>query len=260
MSDNAAPVLEVDRLCKDFGGLPAVHDLSFVVRPSQLKSLIGPNGAGKTTCINLITGALPVTSGEVRFKGKRITGLPLHRTAQLGIARTFQLLRVFQEMTVLENAMAGCHRWAGIGLLQAAMRLPGARARERAIRDMAMSMVEFIGLGHRANTPAGALPVGEQRLLEVARALASKPDLLLLDEPAAGLNDAERARLGSLLRQLTAGGLSILLIEHNMDLVMSVSDEIVVLNYGEKLAEGSAHEVRNLETVISAYLGDANHA
>jgi branched-chain amino acid transport system ATP-binding protein len=254
------PILEVDRVSKNFGGLPAVQNLSFTVMPGQLKGLIGPNGAGKTTCINLITGALPVTSGEIFFEGKLITGLPLHQTARLNIGRTFQLLRIFQEMTVLENVMAGCHRWAHLGTLQAAMRLPGARAKERQIMEMAKSQVDFVGLGHRASMPAGALPVGEQRLLEMARALAGKPKLLLLDEPAAGLNDAERARLGALLRKLTAEGLSILLVEHNMDLVMSVSDEIVVLNYGEKLAEGSAHEVRNLQTVISAYLGEAGDA
>ena len=255
-----APILEVDRVSKNFGGLPAVHNVSFTVMPGQLKGLIGPNGAGKTTCINLITGALPVTSGEVRFEAKRITGLPLHKTARLNIGRTFQLLRIFQEMTVLDNVMAGCHRWANLGTLQAAMRLPGARAKERQIMEVARTQVDFIGLAHRTNMPAGTLPVGEQRLLEIARALAGKPKLLLLDEPAAGLNDAERVRLGALLRKLTAKGLSILLIEHNMDLVMSVSDEIVVLNYGEKLAEGSAHEVRNLQTVISAYLGEASDA
>jgi ABC-type branched-subunit amino acid transport system ATPase component len=254
------PILEVDRVSKNFGGLPAVQNLSFTVMLGQLKGLIGPNGAGKTTCINLITGALPVTSGEILFEGKPITGLPLHQTARLNIGRTFQLLRIFQEMTVLENVMAGCHRWAHLGTLQAAMRMPGARAKERQIMEMAKSQVDFVGLGHRASMPAGALPVGEQRLLEMARALAGKPKLLLLDEPAAGLNDAERARLGALLRKLTAEGLSILLVEHNMDLVMSVSDEIVVLNYGEKLAEGSAHEVRNLQTVISAYLGEAGDA
>jgi ABC-type branched-subunit amino acid transport system ATPase component len=254
------PILEVDRVSKNFGGLPAVQNLSFTVMLGQLKGLIGPNGAGKTTCINLITGALPVTSGEILFEGKPITGLPLHQTARLNIGRTFQLLRIFQEMTVLENVMAGCHRWAHLGTLQASMRMPGARAKERQIMEMAKSQVDFVGLGHRASMPAGALPVGEQRLLEMARALAGKPKLLLLDEPAAGLNDAERARLGALLRKLTAEGLSILLVEHNMDLVMSVSDEIVVLNYGEKLAEGSAHEVRNLQTVISAYLGEAGDA
>jgi ABC-type branched-subunit amino acid transport system ATPase component len=254
------PILEVDRVSKNFGGLPAVQNLSFTVMLGQLKGLIGPNGAGKTTCINLITGALPVTSGEILFEGKPITGLPLHQTARLNIGRTFQLLRIFQEMTVLENVMAGCHRWAHLGTLQAAMRMPGARAKERQIMEMAKSQVDFVGLGHRASMPAGALPVGEQRLLEMARALAAKPKLLLLDEPAAGLNDAERARLGALLRKLTAEGLSILLVEHNMDLVMSVSDEIVVLNYGEKLAEGSAHEVRILQTVISAYLGEAGDA
>ena len=229
--------------------------------PGQLKGLIGPNGAGKTTCINLITGALPVTSGEIFFEGKLITGLPLHQTARLNIGRTFQLLRIFQEMTVLENVMAGCHRWAHLGTLQAAMRLPGAHAKERQIMEMAKSQVDssVLDIG-QVSMPAGALPVGEQRLLEMARALAAKPKLLLLDEPAAGLNDAERARLGALLRKLTAEGLSILLVEHNMDLVMSVSDEIVVLNYGEKLAEGSAREVRNLQTVISAYLGEAGDA
>ena len=254
------PILEVRSVSKNFGGLPAVLNLSFAVMPGQLKGLIGPNGAGKTTCINLITGALPVSSGEIWFAGQNITGLPLHRTARLGIGRTFQLLRVFQEMTVLENVMAGCHRWAELGMLQASLRLPGARAKEKDIREMAIQQIEFIGLSQRATMPAGALPVGEQRLLEIARALAGKPALLLLDEPAAGLNDAERARLGKLLRELAGRGLSLLLIEHNMDLVMSVSDEIVVLNYGEKLAEGSPHEVRSLQTVVSAYLGETGHA
>ena len=161
---------------------------------------------------------------------------------------------------MLENVMMGCHRWAGLGMLQASLRLPGAHAKEQAIRNMALEQIEFLGLSHRAKMPAGALPVGEQRLLEIARALAGKPTLLLLDEPAAGLNDAERERLGKLLRVLAGRGLSLLLIEHNMDLVMSVTDEIVVLNYGEKLAEGSPHEVRNLQTVVAAYLGEASHA
>jgi len=255
-----APMLEVRGVSRNFGGLPAVHNLSFTVLPGQLKGLIGPNGAGKTTCINLITGALSVSAGEIWFAGGKITGLPLHRTARLGIGRTFQLLRIFQEMTVLENVMAGCHRWAELGMLQAALHLPGARGKEKAIRETALEQIEFLGLGHRLSMAAGALPVGEQRLLEIARALAGRPRLLLLDEPAAGLNDAERARLGLLLRSLVGRGLSLLLIEHNMDLVMSVSDEIVVLNYGEKLAEGSPHEVRNLQTVVSAYLGEAGHA
>ena len=205
-SPNATPTLEVCNVSKNFGGLPAVHALSFTVMPGQLKALIGPNGAGKTTCINLITGALPLSSGEIRFEGRAITGLPLYRTARLGIGRTFQLLRIFQEMSVLENVMAGCHRWADLGTLRATLRLPGAHAKEKAIREMAMAQIEFIGLAQRANQPAGVLPVGEQRLLEIARALAGKPTLLLLDEPAAGLNDAERARLGRLLRELTGRG------------------------------------------------------
>ncbi|MDP2935176.1 MAG: ABC transporter ATP-binding protein [Dehalococcoidia bacterium] len=254
---SANPLLRVDRLRKAFGGLMAVSDLSFEIEHGQIKAMIGPNGSGKTTILNLISGVLPPTGGSIHFKGLGITGWKPDAVARRGIARTFQIVRLFRELTALENVMVGCHPWAPAGLLGAALALPRARQAEGRIREEAGAWLEYVGLGGRAQELAGNLPFGEQRLLELARALAAKPSLLLLDEPAAGLNDAERERLCALLLEVQRRGLTILLVEHNMDLVMNVSDEIVVINYGQKLAEGSPDQIKNQQEVIAAYLGDS---
>ncbi len=254
---NAGPVLRLDHLCMSFGGLTAVSDLSFEVAEGQIKAMIGPNGAGKTTILNMISGVLSPTAGQIYFKSQQIACCRADVVARYGIARTFQVVRLFRELTALENVMVGCQPWARAGVIGAALRLPGARRMERRVLEEAMACLERVDLGARAGELAGNLPFGEQRLLELARALAPRPALLLLDEPASGLNDAERERFGALLQQVRRQGVTILLVEHNMDLVMEVSDEIVVINYGEKLAEGSPTEVQNQKEVIAAYLGDS---
>ncbi|MDP2661485.1 MAG: ABC transporter ATP-binding protein [Dehalococcoidia bacterium] len=254
---SSGPVLRIDHLSMSFGGLTAVSDLSFEVAQGQIKAMIGPNGAGKTTILNLVSGVLAPTAGQIYFKGQEIACCRPDEVARQGIARTFQVVRLFRELTVLENVMVGCQPWARAGVIGAALRLPGARRMERRIREEAMACLERVVLGARAGELACNLPFGEQRLLELARALAPRPALLLLDEPASGLNDAERERFGVLLQQVRSQGVTILLVEHNMDLVMDVSDEIVVINYGEKLAEGSPTQVQSQKEVIAAYLGDS---
>ncbi len=255
---NAGPVLRIDHLSMSFGGLTAVSDLSFEVGQGQIKSMIGPNGAGKTTIVNLISGVLSPTSGQIFFKDQEVTSRRPDVIARYGIARTFQVLRLFRELTALENVMVGCQPWARAGVIGAALRLPGSRRMEKSIRQQAMACLGQVDLATKARELAGNLPFGEQRHLELARALATRPSLLLLDEPASGLNDAERERFGRLLEEVRGQGVTILLVEHNMDLVMSVSDEIIVINYGEKLAEGSPTEIQNQKEVIAAYLGDSH--
>lgn len=250
-------LLRVEGLRKSFGGLLAVSDLSFEVGRGQIKAMIGPNGAGKTTILNLINGVLPPTGGEILFRGRRITGCRPDDVARSGIARTFQIVRLFRQLTALENVMVGCHPWAPAGLWGAALGLPRFRQAETRIQEEARTWLEYVGLGYRARELAANLPFGEQRLLELARALAARPSFLLLDEPAAGLNDAEREHLCSLLQEVRKGGVTMLLVEHNMDLVMNISDEIVVINYGQKLAEGSPAQIQNQKEVIAAYLGDS---
>ncbi|HLB11441.1 MAG TPA: ATP-binding cassette domain-containing protein, partial [Dehalococcoidia bacterium] len=206
---NGAGLLRVERLNKSFGGLMAVSDLSFDVGQGEIKAMIGPNGAGKTTILNLISGVLAPTAGEIHFKGQRITGCSPDAVARTGIARTFQIVRLFKQLTALENVMVGCHPWAPPGLLGAALSLPRARRMEAGIRDAATEFLGYVGLGSRARELAGNLPFGEQRLLELARALAARPSLLLLDEPAAGLNDAERERLCGLLEEVRRRGVTL---------------------------------------------------
>ncbi|MGH8432281.1 MAG: ABC transporter ATP-binding protein, partial [Solimonas sp.] len=214
-----------------------------------------PNGAGKTTLFNVIMAAFPPTEGQVLFEGRRITGLPAHRVARLGIARTFQNVRLFGDQTVLENVVIGTYRHTRAGLLGGTLRLPQAVAEEAQARADAMECLRFVGLAELADSEAETLPFGQQRLLEFARALALRPKLLLLDEPAAGLNDAETEELARLIGLLPARGITVLLVEHNMDLIMSVADRIVVLNYGTKIAEGEAGEVQRDPEVIRAYFG-----
>lgn len=248
--------LKVDRLTKAFGGVLAVNDVSFAVEPGEIVAIIGPNGAGKTTLFNLITGVIPLTSGTYYFKGRPMIGLPSHQVASLGIARTFQNLELFGEMTVLENVMVGSHYRGRAGILKALVGAPSARSEELEIRSKAMDTLELVGLQGRSHDRAAELPFGQQRLLEVARALAMDPELLLLDEPVAGLNAAEAAGLAQLICRLRDGGLTMIFVEHDMETVMGIADRVIVLDYGVKIAEGSPQEIQNNPRVIAAYLGE----
>ncbi|MGC9317943.1 MAG: ABC transporter ATP-binding protein, partial [Armatimonadota bacterium] len=222
------PLLEVAGLCKDFGGLEAVKDVSFTVREGQIKALIGPNGAGKTTIFNLLTGVLPADAGSAIYRGRELLGMPPHRVAGLGIARTFQTSLLFDHMSVLENIMVGHHLAGGSTMLTAALRLFGASAEERHYRRTAMEALERAGLGELAARSAAGLPIGQRRMVEVVRALAAEPQLLLMDEPAAGLNMRETDRMAETVHSIRDSGVTVLLVEHDMSLVMSVSDEVLV--------------------------------
>jgi len=250
------PLLEVRGLNRFFGGLHAVRDLDFSVTEGQIQALIGPNGAGKTTVFNMIAGMLRPRSGEVRFRGKKITGRQPHAIAALGIARTFQTTRLFPRMTVLENVQVGRHLRGRAGFLAGMFNLPRAWKEERAIRDEARNMLEKLGLGAQAEVIAGTLSFGKQRLVEFARALAMEPKLLLLDEPAAGLNIHETGELARLIARIRDWGITVMVVEHDMSLVMDISDTIVVLNQGGKIAEGKPTEIQKDPEVVRIYLGD----
>ncbi len=248
-------MLRLEKVGKFFGGLPALQDVTMTVPTGRLTALIGPNGAGKSTLINCMTGVLSPSSGSIRFQDQEIAGLPAHRVTRLGIHRTFQNLRLFPRLSVLDNVLTGLTCEGGSSMFMAMLRLPYLRHRERRLRLKALEAMDQFGLADKRNWPAGVLAYGDKKRVELARAIVGKPKLLLLDEPVAGLNAEETAAVGEQLRNLRRAGHTILLVEHDMDLVMNSADLVVVLDSGRCIATGTADEVRRNPLVLEAYLG-----
>ncbi len=248
-------LLSIANLSKSFGGLVAVGGVSFEVSQGDVLGLIGPNGAGKTTVFNLVTGVTPPDSGEIFFTQRRLGGLKPHRVVELGLARTFQTIRLFPHMSVLENVLSGRHCRMRTGVVASMLSLPGKALEERNAITRAMEELEFVGLAEKWNAPAGGLAYGEQRLLEIARALATDPRMVVLDEPAGGMNDQETVELRTLIRRIRQRGITIMLIEHDMGFVMRACNRLVVLENGLVIARGAPEEIQKDQRVIEAYLG-----
>ncbi|MEH7374476.1 ABC transporter ATP-binding protein [Neobacillus drentensis] len=248
-------VLTIKNISKNFGGISALTDVSFSIHEGEIFGLIGPNGAGKTTMFNIITNMFPPTSGEISFLEDKITGIKPHKITDKGICRTFQNIRLFSQMTVLENVLVGGHSQIKSGVFSGVFRTKSQRDEEERLRVTAKELLELVGLSIYEEDMAENLAYGQQRRLEIARALASNPKLLLLDEPAAGMNETETDDLFYLIKKVQARGITVLLIEHDMPLVMKLCDRLTVLNFGKKLAEGTPEEIQNNQAVIEAYLG-----
>ena len=249
-------MLSVRQITQRFGGITALEDVSFTIGKDLISGIIGPNGAGKTTLFNIVTGIYTPTSGSVLLGDKDISSLPSEKRAYLGMVRTFQNIELFGKMTVLENVMVGLHSKSSSGFLACAFKMPWHLREERQIRDNAMRWLEFTGIADLARLEAANLPFGKGRLLEIARALALEPKILLMDEPAAGLNSKETHELSLLIRKIREMGVTVVLVEHDMELVMDICDSIVVLNLGRKLAEGTPRDIQENPEVVAAYLGD----
>jgi branched-chain amino acid transport system ATP-binding protein len=255
MSGQPEATLSIDRIAVRFGGLVAISDMTFDVRNGEIVGLIGPNGAGKTTAFNVITGFQRPSSGEVRYRSLAVTGMKPHEIANLGLVRTFQRTSVFQQRSVFQNVLTGLHCSGRSGLWDTMLQSSREKACERELENAAYEILRFVGLEQRAGEQAGTLPYGEQRLVGIALALAAKPTTLLLDEPVSGMNHSETARAIKLIEKISASGITILLVEHDMQMVMQVCSRIVVLNYGRIIAEGTPVEIQNNPEVIRAYLG-----
>jgi branched-chain amino acid transport system ATP-binding protein len=249
-------MLRLEGITKVFGGLIALEEVSFSVEDGTITGIIGPNGAGKTTLFNIVSGIYPQNSGNVYLGGKNISRFAPEKLARLGLVRTFQNVELFGQMTVLENVMVGLHTKSKSGILSCAFKLPGHIREEKYIRERSLQWLEFTGMVDSAEVKAGNLPFGKGRLLEIARALALEPRMILMDEPAAGLNSHETIGLAALIRRIRESGVTVVLVEHDMDLVMDVCDAVVVLNLGRKLAEGTPREIQENTAVITAYLGE----